>query len=227
MSGRGGWCRAWLPMLKGEAGPAGWRRWPGRRGRRRRTGRRSRTQEVLPAGRARRPGGGRKTLAETDPGLVTALESLIEGARRGDPETPLRWTARSARHLAGELTRQGHPCSDPTVPRLPGKPGCTQQPDSRAREGRQHPGRDGQFRHIAGRPREYPEPGDPVISADSRKREKAGNYGQDGREWGPSGAPVTVRSHDFPEKNQPHAIPYGIYDEAANAGFVNVGTGGN
>jgi len=183
--------------------------------------------EELPAGRSRRPGGGRRALAGTDPGLVTALEELIRGASRGDPGSPLVWTTRSARHLAGELTAQGHPCSGSTVLRLLGKLGYTQQSNSRAQEGRQHPERDGQFRHIAARSGEYAAAGDPVISVDAKKREKIGNYGQDGREWAPAGMPVPVRSHDFPGKNQPYAIPYGIYDEEADAGFVNVGTGGS
>ena len=184
-------------------------------------------EEELPAGRARRPGGGRKTLAETDPGLVAALDGLIRGASRGDPESPLVWTTRSAEHLAGELTAAGHPCSDSTVLRMLKRLGYTQQSNSRAQEGRQHPERDGQFRHIAARSKEFTGAGDPVISVDAKKKEKIGNYGQDGAEWGPAGEPVLVRSHDFPEKNQRHAVPYGVYDEKANAGFVNVGTGGN
>jgi hypothetical protein len=184
-------------------------------------------EEEFPAGRSRRPGGGRKTLAESDAGLVPALEKLIGDAMRGDPESPLAWTTRSAEHLAGELTAAGHPCSDSTAWRMLRRMGFTQQSNSRAQEGRQHPERDGQFRHIAGRSREYLESGDPVISVDSKKREKVGNFGQDGREWGPAGEPVAVRSHDFPDRDQPHAIPYGIYDEKNNAGFVNVGTDGN
>ena len=180
-----------------------------------------------PPGRQRRPGGGRKPLAETDPGLAAALEKLIRNAMRGDPESPLVWTTRSAEHLAGELTAAGHPCSDSTAWRILRRMGFTQQSNSRAQEGRQHPERDGQFRHIAARSRGYLESGDPVISVDSKKREKVGNFGQDGREWAPAGDPVTVRSHDFPDRNQAHAIPYGIYDEKNNAGFVNVGTDGN
>jgi hypothetical protein len=183
-------------------------------------------EEEVPAGRTRRPGGGRKPLAESDPGLAQALEALIRDASRGDPESPLVWTTRSAAHLAGELTAAGHRCSASTVLRMLGRMGYTQQSNSRAQEGRQHPGRDEQFRDIAAASREFARSGDPVISVDARKREKIGNYGQDGREWGPAGEPVLVRSHDFPEKNQQHAIPYGIYDERANAGFVNVGTGG-
>jgi Rhodopirellula transposase DDE domain len=184
-------------------------------------------EEELPPGRRRRPGGGRRPLAETDPGLAPALEKLIRDAMRGDPESPLVWTTRSAEHLAGELTAAGHPCSDSTAWRMLKRMGFTQQSNSRAQEGRQHPERDGQFRHIAKRSREYLESGDPVISVDSKKRELVGNFGQDGREWAPAGDPVTVRSHDFPDRKQQHAIPYGVYDERNNAGFVNVGTDGN
>jgi len=183
--------------------------------------------EELPPGRRRRPGGGRRPLAETDPGLAPALEKLIRDAMRGDPESPLVWTTRSAEHLAGGLTAAGHPCSDSTAWRMLKRMGFTQQSNSRAQEGRQHPERDGQFRHIAARSREYLQSGDPVISVDSKKRELVGNFGQDGREWAPAGDPVTVRSHDFPDRKQEHAIPYGACDENNNAGFVNVGTDGN
>jgi len=184
-------------------------------------------EEELPPGRRRRPGGGRKRLADSDPGLAGALEALVRDAVRGDPESPLTWTTRSAEHLAGELTAAGHPCSDSTVWRMLKRAGYTQQSNSRAQEGRQHPDRDAQFRHIAARSRQYLAAGDPVISVDSKKREQVGNYGQDGREWGPAGDPVAVRSHDFPDRDGRHAVPYGVYDEAANTGFVNVGTDGN
>ena len=180
-----------------------------------------------PAGRVRRRGGGRKLLADADPGLPAALEALIRDAMRGDPESPLVWTTRSAEHLAGQLTAQGHPCSDSTVLRMLKRAGYTQQSNSRAQEGRRHPERDAQFRYIAARAREHLAAGQPVISVDSKKKEQVGNYAQDGREWGPAGEPVQVRDHDFPDKDEKHAIPYGIYDEQANAGFVNVGTDGN
>ena len=184
-------------------------------------------EEGLPGGRVRRPGGGRKPLAGSDPGLAGALDALIRDAMRGDPESPLVWTTRSAEHLAGELTAQGHPCSDSTVLRMMKRAGYTQQSNSRAQEGRQHPERDRQFRHIAAGAREYLDAGQPVISVDAKKKEQVGNYGQDGREWGPAGEPVTVRSHDFPDPDGRHAIPYGVYDEKNDAGFVNAGTDGN
>ena len=184
-------------------------------------------EEEVPARRTRRPGGGRKRLAESDPGLAEALESLVRDAMRGDPESPLTWTTRSAERLAGELTAAGHPCSDSTVWRMLKRAGYTQQSNSRAQEGRQHPERDGQFRRIAARAREYLGAGQPVISVDAKKKEQVGNYGRDGREWRPAGDPVAVRSHDFADRDGKHAVPYGVYDEAANAGFVNVGTDGN
>ncbi len=184
-------------------------------------------EEERPAGRVRRPGGGRKRLEESDPGLAAALEALIRDAMRGDPESPLTWTTRSAERLAGELTAAGHPCSDSTVLRVLKRAGYTQQSNSRAQEGRQHPDRDAQFRHVAARAGEYLAAGQPVISVDAKKKEQVGNYGRGGREWAPAGEPVTVRSHDFPDRDGGHAIPFGVYDEAANAGFVNVGTGGN
>jgi hypothetical protein len=180
-----------------------------------------------PAGRVRGPGGGRRRLEDADPGLAPALEALIKDAMRGDPVSPLVWTTRSAEHLAGELTELGHRCSDSTVLRVMKRAGYTQQSNSRAQEGRRHPERDEQFRHIAAQAAGHLAAGQPVISVDSKKKEKVGNYAQDGREWGPAGEPVQVRSHDFPEKDGKHAIPYGIYDEQANAGFVNVGTDGN
>src|SRR5271155_1788813 len=129
-----------------------------------------------PAGRVRRPGGGRKKLTEADPGLLPALEALIKDAMRGDPVSPLTWTTRSAEHLAGQLTAQGHPCSDSTVLRMLERAGYTQQPDSRAREGRRHPERDAQFRYIAAQARAHLAAGQPVISVDSKKKEKIGNY---------------------------------------------------
>jgi hypothetical protein len=183
--------------------------------------------EDLPPGRARRPGGGRKRLEDTDPGLAGALESLIRDAIRGDPMSPLLWTTRSLQHLSGELTARGHPCSPAGLRLVMRRAGYTLQSNARAQEGRQHPDRDGQFRHIAARAQDYLDSGDPVISVDAKKKEQVGNYRQDGREWGPAGEPVQVRSHDFPGRHPQHAIPYGIYDEQANAGLVNVGTGGN
>ncbi len=183
--------------------------------------------DSAPPGRVRRPGGGRRPLAGTDPGLLPALLALVADSVRGDPESPLQWTTRSVRRLAREVTAQGHRASPQTCWRLLKEAGFTMQSNSKAAEGRQHPDRDAQFRYIAAQAREHRAGGQPVISVDAKKREQVGNYGQDGSEWRPQGEPVTVRSHDFPEKDGKHAIPYGIYDEDANTGFVNVGTDGN
>jgi hypothetical protein len=183
--------------------------------------------DSAPPGRVRRPGAGRRPLAESDPGLLPALEALVRDSVRGDPQSPLTWTTRSVKRLAGELAAAGHPCSPVTVWRTLRSAGYTLQSNSKAAEGRQHPERDAQFRYIAAQAEEHMAAGQPVISVDAKKREKVGNYGQGGREWRPQGDPVTVRSHDFPDKDGRHAVPYGVYDQAADAGFVNVGTDGN
>jgi hypothetical protein len=184
--------------------------------------------ELAPEGRVRREGGGRKRLAGTDPGLVPALLALVEDSARGDPESPLAWTAKSAARLAGELTAQGHRCSPQTAWRLLHEEGFSTQANAKVTEGKRHPDRDAQFRYIAARAREFLAAGQPVISVDAKKKEEqVGEYAQAGREWRPQGDPVAVRSHDFPEEETGHAIPYGVYDVAANTGFVNVGTDHN
>jgi hypothetical protein len=183
--------------------------------------------ETAAPGRVRRPGGGRRPLAESDPGLLPALEALVADSMRGDPQSPLTWTTRSVKRLAAGLTAAGHPCSPVTAWRTLRRAGYTLQSNSKAAEGRQHPERDAQFRYIAAQAAEHMAAGQPVISVDAKKREKTGNYGQDGREWRPQGSPQVVRSHDFPDPGGRHAIPYGVWDEAAGAGFVNVGTDGN
>jgi len=183
--------------------------------------------EVAPRGRVRRPGAGRKPLAETDPGLVPALLALVQDSSRGDPESPLLWTTRSAVNLSGELRAQGHACSPQTAWRLLGEQGFSTQANAKVAEGRRHPDRDGQFRHIAAQAREHLAAGQPVISVDAKKKEQVGQYAQAGREWRPGGDPVRVRDHDFADEETGHAIPYGIYDVGANTGFVNVGTDHN
>jgi hypothetical protein len=177
-----------------------------------------------PLGRARRRGGGRKRLAETDPGLVPALLALVRPHERGDPASPLRWTTESTRGLAGELTRQGHRVSAGTVHMLLRAEGFSLQGNAKTIEGRQHPDRDAQFGYINEQARAFAAAGDPVISVDTKKKEQAGEYHNAGRAWRPKGDPVRVRDHDFPGPGGGKAIPYGIYDLAANTGWVNVGT---
>ncbi len=180
--------------------------------------------DSAPPGRVRRPGAGRRALADQDPGLVPALRALVEESTRGDPCSPLLWTTLSVRDIAGELARQGHRCGKNAVARLLAAQGFSLQGNAKTMEGRRHPDRDAQFRHINERATEFLAAGDPVISVDTKKKEPVGQYGNRGRCWRPQGEPVRVRDHDFPDPGQGVAIPYGVYDVAANAGFVNVGT---
>jgi DDE family transposase len=182
--------------------------------------------DPFPDGRARREGGGRKSTEELDAGLVPALLALVEPDERGDPESPLRWTTKSLRHLATELARQGHPVSAPTVGRLLRAAGFSLQANAKTLEGTQHRDRDAQFRYISEQVKEHQAGGEPVISVDTKKREQLGRLPMAGREWRPKGQPVEVEDHSFfftgPEVEQ--AIPYGIYDITRNTGWVNVGT---
>jgi hypothetical protein len=181
---------------------------------------------TAPPGRVRRAGGGRKKLAESDPGLVPALLGLVEDSVRGDPDSPLTWTTKSVQHLSDELGRLGHRCSPQTAWRLLQEQGFSLQASAKVKEGKRHPDRDAQFRYINDQARAFMAAADPVISVDAKKREAVGEFARPGREWAPEGTPVQVRDHSFEDEGG-HAIPYGIYDIAANAGFVNVGTGGN
>ncbi|MDP4510552.1 ISAzo13 family transposase [Nonomuraea turcica] len=177
-----------------------------------------------PDDRVRRSGGGRKPVAEHDPGLVPALLALVEPDERGDPESPLRWTTKSLRHLADELTRQGHTVSAPTVGALLRRNGFSLQGTRKTLEGTQHPDRDAQFRYINEQVKHHQTVGEPVISVDTKKREQLGLLPNAGREWRPKGDPVQVVDHSFftgPQVEQ--AIPYGIYDLTRNTGWVNVG----
>jgi hypothetical protein len=177
-----------------------------------------------PLGRVRRPGGGRKRATEVDPGLVPALLALVEPQERGDPVSPLRWTAKSTRVLAAELTAQGHKVSPDTVGDLLRAEGFSLQGSAKTIEGAQHPDRDAQFRYISEQARACQEAGDPVISVDTKKKELVGDFANGGKDYRPKGSPAPVRTHDFMDKELGKAIPYGVYDVAANAGWVNVGT---
>jgi transposase len=177
-----------------------------------------------PLGRVRRVGGGRKRTVDLDRGLRPALLALVEPDVRGDPMSPLRWTTKSTRHLAAELTRQGHRISADTVADVLREEGFSLQGNAKTIEGRQHPDRDGQFRYINEQAKNHIDAGDPVISVDTKKKEIVGPYRNGGREWRPAGDPVQVSTHDFPDKELGKAVPYGIYDLAANTGWVSVGT---
>jgi hypothetical protein len=179
----------------------------------------------LPEGRVRASGGGRKPVEHNDPAVAAALLAMIEPDERGDPESPLRWTTKSLRHLADELSRQGHRVSAPTVSRLLAAAGFSLQANAKTLEGTQHPDRDAQFGYINDQAKEHQAAGEPVISVDTKKREQLGRLPMAGREWRPAGEPVEVEDHHFfftgPDVEQ--AIPYGIYDLARNSGWVNVG----
>ncbi|MDH6130604.1 ISAzo13 family transposase [Kitasatospora sp. GP82] len=177
-----------------------------------------------PLGRTRRPGGGRKRVVDLNPALRSALLELVEPDMRGDPMSPLRWTTKSTRNLADELTGRGHRISADTVGDLLREEGFSLQGNAKTIEGRQHPDRDGQFRYINERAKSHQDTGDPVISVDTKKKEIVGPYKNGGREWRPEGEPLQVSTHDFPDKELGKAVPYGIYDLAANTGWVNVGT---
>jgi hypothetical protein len=179
--------------------------------------------ERLDPGRVRRRGGGRKPLAEKDPALVEALKGLVEGDSRGDPEYPLRWTAKSVRKLADGLRELGHEVHFTTVAGLLRGLGYSLQANAKVTEGRQHPDRDAQFRHINERVAAALRAGAPAISIDTKKKELVGEFKNGGRELRPKGSPIKVNTHDFPSDALGKAIPYGVLDIAANQGFVNVG----
>ena len=177
-----------------------------------------------PLGRARRPGGGRKRAADLDPGLRPALLALVEPEERGDPMSPLRWTTKSTRNLADELTRQGHKVGADTVGDLLREEGFSLQGNAKTLEGRRHPDRDAQFRYINEQVKAHQGSADPVISVDTKKKELVGQFAGAGRDWRPKGQPVATRTHDFPGDSAGKAVPYGVYDITGNTGWVSVGT---
>jgi len=174
--------------------------------------------------RIRRPGAGRKNLTVSDPGLVSALDELIEGGTRGDPESALRWVCKSTRTLAAELSQQRHPVSYVKVAQLLHAQNYSLQSNRKLEEGQDHPDRDAQFRHINQSVKRALAAGWPVISVDTKKKELVGNYANAGQQWLPAQQPRRVQGHDFPGPEVPRAYPYGIYDLGRNTGFVNVGT---
>jgi transposase len=177
-----------------------------------------------PLGRIRRPGGGRKRVVVLDPGLRPALLALVESDVRGDPMSPLRWTVKSTRTLAAELAKTGHKVSADTVADLLREEGFSLQANVKTVEGKQHPDRDAQFQYLNEQARGHRDANQPVISVDTKKKELVGEFKNSGREWQPTGEPVKVGVHDFADPQLGKAVPYGIYDLAANTGWVNVGT---
>ncbi len=176
-----------------------------------------------PLGRTRRLGGGRKGVTKTDPGVLAALLALVEPGSRGDPMSPLRWTTKSLRRLAGELTAGGHQVSAPTVAALLREENFSLQGNAKTIEGGGHLDRDAQFAHINATAGEHIAAGQPVISVDGKKKELVGNFKNGGREYQPAGEPVQVNVYDF-KGELGKVTPYGVYDMAANTGWVSVGS---
>jgi hypothetical protein len=177
----------------------------------------------LPSHRQRRSGGGRKPHATTQPGLEDALDQLIDPTARGSPTNPLRWTIKSTRRLADALQKQGYEVSATSVRRMLAAMGYSLQSNRKTREGRQHPDRDGQFRHISERVKARKRLGEPAISVDTKKKEVLGNLKNAGQTYRPQGEPQEVRTHDFPDPELGKAVPYGVYDIHGNVAGVSVG----
>jgi hypothetical protein len=179
--------------------------------------------DPLAPDRQRRPGGGRKSREQEQPGLIHALERLVEPDSRGDPQSPLRWTCKSTRELAGVLQDQGFQVSDRKVGHLLKAAGYSLQSNRKTREGTQHPDRDAQFRHIAARVAARQRRGEPALSVDTKKKEVLGNLKNAGKTYRPKGKPVEVDVHDFPDPKLGKAIPYGVFDLNHNEAGVSVG----
>jgi len=173
--------------------------------------------------RLRQVGGGRRRVTESDPGLLKALQALLEASTRGDPQSPLLWTSKSTRHLAEALAHQGHQVSHHTVARLLEDLHYSLQANRKTQEGSSHPDRNAQFAHINKQVQALQKRGQPVVSVDAKKKELIGDFKNAGREWHPQGQPVKVRSKDFVDQHLGKGIPYGVYDITANNGWVSGG----
>ena len=178
---------------------------------------------VMPATRSRRPGGGRKKATEKDPTLLPDLKALVESTTRGDPESPLLWTARSQRNIVAAMKKQGHETSMKMVSRLLKELGYSLQANRKRLEGWQHPDRNAQFEHINEVLRRQAEANQPAISVDTKKKELVGPYKNGGSELAANGNPVDVNVHDFIDKELGAARPYGVYDIKKNEAWVSVG----
>jgi transposase len=178
---------------------------------------------VLAGGRQRRVGAGRKRKEVTHPGIKAALEGLVEPESRGDPQSPLRWTCKTTRRLAEELTARGYPVGATTVRHLLKEAGYSLQANRKTREGASHPDRDAQFRYINRRVRSQQRSEQPAVYVDAKKKETLGNLKNLGRTWRPKGKPREVDTHDFPDPRKGKAVPYGVYDLRYNEAWVSVG----
>lgn len=180
------------------------------------------TQDIE-AERIRKPGGGRKSLAEHSPAIVEALKKLIDSTTFGDPETPLQWSCKSQRNLADELTAEGLKISSASVGALLETLGYSRQSNRKSFEGADHPDRDAQFEYINKKVTEFIKQGQPVISVDAKKKEQIGNFKNSGKTYRKEKSPQLVNTYDFPSLSSGKAIPYGVYDISKNIGWVNIG----
>lgn len=171
----------------------------------------------------RQSGGGRKPIIESDPTLLSDLKYLVDPVTRGDPESPLCWTSKSAAKLTKELQDKGHQISPRTVCTLLNELGYSLQANRKTQEGKDHPDRDAQFQHIADTVTTFQTCHQPVISVDAKKKELVGNYKNEGRDWQPKKTPIQTKAHDFMDKKLGKVIPYGVYDITQNQGWVSVG----
>jgi hypothetical protein len=174
-------------------------------------------------GRVRRAGGGGKPAIETQPGILTTLTELVQSSIRGDPEAALLWVSKSQRHLSAALAEQGFTAGQKLVGRLLRRLGFSLQANAKTREGASHPDRNAQFEHINATVTAFQAAGEPAISVDTKKKELVGDFKNGGRELRPKGQPEPVRVHDFVIPELGKVVPYGVYDIAANAGWVNLG----
>ncbi|HVC06150.1 MAG TPA: ISAzo13 family transposase [Solirubrobacterales bacterium] len=179
--------------------------------------------ETIEAGRVRAPGAGRRPLAEADPTLLKDLEHLIADETRGDPESPLLWTAKSVRALAGALRERGHEIHFTSISKHLRALGYSMQANRKSKEGANHPDRDAQFRHISATVKAAIAAKQPTVSVDTKKKELIGDFKNGGSEWRPKGEPELVRTHDFRDKALGKVNPYGVYDIGADEGWVSVG----
>lgn len=182
-----------------------------------------RKARVVPVGRQRRTGGGRKLLEDGQPDLADAIEALVEPTERGDPQSPLRWTCKSLTNLQTELRTQGFAVGRAKISDVLRSLGYSLQGNRKTREGKNHPDRDAQFKHINKRVKAYRRGGRPAISVDTKKKENLGEKANVGREYRPKGSPREVDTHDFPDKEKGKAIPYGVYDIDQNEAWVSIG----
>jgi len=181
------------------------------------------TRSTLPSERTRRPGGGRKRAVDLDDRLVADLDALVEPTASGDPDSPLRWTSKSVRHLAVELQAMGHTVSYRVVMQLLHAADYSLQANRKTREGEPHPDRDAQFQYLNAQVKRFQRQHRPAISVDTKKKELIGDFKNAGREWRPQAEPEPVRVHDFLIPANGKAVPYGVYDLTRNEGWVSVG----